>query len=126
MGKPDALSRRADHNEGTSDNLVITVLKPFFFAIRALEAVLLVGEERGMLNKIRKANWEGKQEEAVAKAAHGLKKGRSGLVRAAEWSVHNKGLLHFQGKIYVPNVNNLRQRIVDQHHDLNVGGHPGR
>ena len=36
MGKPDALSRRADHGSGSEDNDNVTVLKPDLFTISAL------------------------------------------------------------------------------------------
>ena len=35
MGKPDALSRRADHSSGVEDNRDITLLTPNFFAVRS-------------------------------------------------------------------------------------------
>jgi hypothetical protein len=37
MGKSDALSRRADHGDGSEDNRDLTLLTPNFFAVRALE-----------------------------------------------------------------------------------------
>jgi len=37
MGKPDVLSRRADHGNGASDNENIVLLRPEFLAVRALE-----------------------------------------------------------------------------------------
>ena len=36
------------------------------------------------------------------------------------------GLLTFRGRIYVPNLADLRRRIVEQHHDSKIAGHPGR
>jgi len=49
MGQPDALSRRADHGSGAEDNRDITLLTPNFFAVRALEGVVVEGEERDLL-----------------------------------------------------------------------------
>jgi len=43
MGKPDALSRRADHRNGASDNEDVVLLRPEFLAVRALEGVELTG-----------------------------------------------------------------------------------
>src|SRR5277367_4048816 len=54
MGKPDALSRRADHGSGAKDNENIILLTPDFFAVRALEGVELVGAERELLREIRR------------------------------------------------------------------------
>ncbi|GLB43852.1 putative retrotransposable element tf2 155 kda protein type 1-like [Lyophyllum shimeji] len=127
MGKPDALSRRADHGDGSADNADIVLLKPEFFAIRALQGLIAAGEEDKILQDIRRGNREGAQEDVVAKAAAALKSARSGVrsVRSAEWS-EDQGILMFRGRIYVPNIPELRHRIVEQHHDSRVAGHPGR
>jgi hypothetical protein len=69
MGKPDALSRRADHGTGQRDNEDVTLLKPELFVMRALEGLQLTGEEEEILKDVRKGNREGRQEEAVAVAA---------------------------------------------------------
>jgi Integrase zinc binding domain len=61
----------------------------------------------------------------VVKAVEWLGKGHLKSVRAAEWSEH-KGLLHFRGKIYVPDGADLRGQIVSQHHDMRVAGHASR
>ena len=56
MGKSDALSRRADHGTGSADNDNIVLLRPELFAVRALEGIVLEGEEVQILRDIRKAN----------------------------------------------------------------------
>ncbi|GLB43850.1 putative chromo (CHRromatin Organisation MOdifier) domain containing protein [Lyophyllum shimeji] len=125
MGKPDALSRRADHGDGSADNADIVLLKPEFFAIRALQGLIAAGEEDKILQDIRRGNREGAQEDVVAKAAAALKSARSGVrsVRSAEWS-EDQGILMFRGRIYVPNIPELRHRIVEQHHDSVLPGIP--
>ncbi|GLB41135.1 putative retrotransposable element tf2 155 kda protein type 1-like [Lyophyllum shimeji] len=127
MGKPDALSRRPDHGDGSTDNADIVLLKPEFFAVRALQGLIAAGEEDKILRDIRRGNREGAQEDVVAKAAAALKSARSGVrsVRSAEWS-EDQGVLMFRGRIYVPNIPELRRRIVEQHHDSRVAGHPDR
>ena len=35
-------------------------------------------------------------------------------------------MLFFRDRIYVPNDLNLRRRILEQHHDSRLAGHPGR
>jgi len=72
MGKLDALLRRADHGNGASDNENIVLLRPEFLAVRALEGVELTGIEQKILSNIRKGNWNGDQEEPIAKAAREL------------------------------------------------------
>ena len=130
MGKPDALSRRADHGSGQEDNNNITLLTPELFQIRALAGVDSSGEERSILQDIRRTLKDGVQEETVAKAIRELKhdKGRSFecSARSAEWSESDDNLLLFRGKIYVPKDLDLRLRIVKQHHDSLIAGHPGR
>ena len=54
IGKPDALSRRADHGNGASDNENIVLLQPEFLVVRALERVELTGIEQKILSDIRK------------------------------------------------------------------------
>ncbi|EEB92366.1 hypothetical protein MPER_09138, partial [Moniliophthora perniciosa FA553] len=46
-------------------------------------------------------------------------------VWSAEWNQDN-GLLVFRGKVYVPKDKDLRCRIVEQHYNSHVAGHPGR
>ena len=46
MGKPDTLSRRADHADDNSD---ITLLTPKFFAVHTLEGLELIGAEIDIL-----------------------------------------------------------------------------
>ena len=68
MGKADTLSRRPDHKEGVEkDNEEVTLLKPEFFAIRALQQGHLVieGAEEDILSKARKAK---ELDESVVKA----------------------------------------------------------
>jgi hypothetical protein len=54
-----------------------------------------------------------------------LKATRSRTVHSAEWTSVN-GVLHFRGKIYVPDLLDLRRRIAALCHDTRVAGHPRR
>jgi len=56
MGKLDALSRRADHGNGASDNENVVLLQPEFLAVRVLEGVELTGMEQKILSDIHKGN----------------------------------------------------------------------
>jgi len=86
MGKPDALSRRADHGNGASDNENIVLLRPEFLAVRALEGVELTGIEQKILSDIRKGNRNRDQEEPIARAARELRNSANGTVHSSEWS----------------------------------------
>jgi len=68
MGKPNTLSRRANHRNGASDNENVVLLRPEFLAVRALEEVELTGMEQKILSNIHKGNWNGDQEKPIAKA----------------------------------------------------------
>jgi hypothetical protein len=125
MGKPDALSRWADHGSGQGDNDNLTLLAPELFWIHALAGIRLEGNERNILQEVRCSLKDDAQEELVAKAARELRKDKGrGTVKSTEWS-ESDGLLMFCGKIYVPKDRDLRRRIVEQHHDMRIAGHAG-
>src|SRR5262245_48042005 len=46
-------------------------------------------------------------------------------MRGEEWKERD-GLILFRDRIYVPKNDELRRRIVAQHHDSLIAGHPGR
>jgi hypothetical protein len=125
MGKSDALSRRADHGTGTSDNSDVTLLTPGFFAVRATEGLELIGEERDILKDIRKGTRDGGTEEAISKVVKELKNSRNKSVRSAEWTLTDDVLYH-RGKIFVPDAHDLRRRILSLCHDSRTAGHAGR
>ena len=124
MGKSDALSRRSDHGTGSDDNSNITLLTPGFFAVRALEGLEAVGEERDILKDVRKSTRDGEPEEAIAKVVKELKTTHDRSVRSAKWSLTD-GILYFRGKIYVPDSSDLQRWIVSLCHDTQVAGHAG-
>jgi hypothetical protein len=49
MGKPDALSRQADHRSGQGDNNNLTLLAPELFQTHTLAGARLEGDERNIL-----------------------------------------------------------------------------
>ena len=124
MGKPDVLSRRADHENGASDNENIVLLRPEFLAVCALEEVELTGVEQKILSDICKGNRNKDQEKPIAKIARELRSSANEAVHSSEWS-NIDGLLRFQGKIYVPWSPDLCRQIVALCHDTQIAGHPG-
>jgi hypothetical protein len=124
MGKPDALSRWADHGSGQGDNNNLTLLALELFHIHVLAGIRLEGDERN-IQEVRCSLKDDVQEESVAKAARGLRKDKErGTVKSAEWS-GSDGLLMFCGKIYVPKDKDLRHCIIEQHHDTHIARHAG-
>jgi hypothetical protein len=72
MGKPDALSRQANHGSGQGDNDNLMLLAPELFRIHALAGTRLEGEERNILCEVQCSLKDGVQEEVVVKAAREL------------------------------------------------------
>jgi len=72
MGKPDILSRRADHGNGASDNENVVLLQLEFLAVHALEGVELTDVEQKILSNIHKGNRNRDQEEPITKATQEL------------------------------------------------------
>jgi hypothetical protein len=125
MGKPDALSRQADHRSRRGDNNNLTLLAPELFRIHALAGIRLEGDECNILQEVQRSLKVNVQEESVAKAARELRKDKGrGTIKSTEWS-KSDGLLMFCGKIYVPKDRDLRRRIVEQHHNTRIAGHAG-
>jgi hypothetical protein len=113
MGKPDALSRRADHGSGQGDNDNLMLLAPELFRIHALAGTRLEGEERNILWEVWHSVRDSVQEEAVVKAARELRKDKGrGTVKSTEWSESDR-LLMFRSKIYVPNDRDLQCHIIE-------------
>jgi hypothetical protein len=123
MGKPNALSRWADHRSRQGDNNNLTLLVPELFWIHALAGTRLEGNECNILQEVWHSLRDDVQEESVAKAARELQKDKGrGTVKSAEWS-ESDGLLIFRGKIYVPKDRELRRCIVEQHHNTCITGY---
>ena len=127
MGEPDALSRRSDHSTGSDDNSDVVLLSPDLFVAAALPAIDVTGEDQDLLRDIRFAFRQDAEdfEEPVVKAIRKLRSSGSRALRTSEWGEQD-GLLTYLGKIYVPPTHDLRRRILEQHHDSRVAGHPGR
>jgi hypothetical protein len=123
MGKPDALSQRADHPHGTDDNSNVTLLAPERFHIRALDTptrITLSTPEQDFLSCIRGCQ---DLDDTVVKALKDLE-GDPVSLQSEEWA-KDKNLIAFRGCIYVPQDADLQQDIVAAHHDSAVAGHPG-
>src|SRR5438270_9882930 len=85
MGKPDVLSRRADHGTGADDNSNIILLPPKLFAVHTLEGLEFARSERDILRDIRQGVRQ-LEEEPVAKAMQQMRNSSTRSLRSAEWS----------------------------------------
>lgn len=122
-GRPDSLSRRADHSKGAEDNRDVIVLTPDLF-IRVLRpaAVPVSTDDADILRRIRDAKELDKEVEAAMSKPHGIPRG---VDHAPDWQFE-EDLVLYRGRVYVPKDEALRRRILELHHDVPVAGHPGR
>lgn len=109
MTKADALSRRAGHDKGQSDNENVTVLKEEWFRTLSIES------DQDLLNRIRKVHKN--RDKSVAKALSEKLEG---------WSESEDGIVTWKDRLYVPVDRKLREEIVRLHHNVPTAGHPGR
>ena len=72
MGRPDALSRGADHLRGAEDNADCTLLTLEVFELKATEAFTLEGEEAVLMERIRQSD---QYDDPVVKALKALDAG---------------------------------------------------
>ena len=125
MLRADPLSRRPDHEEGvSSDNFGQTLLKPEFFAIKAMQpGHTSTVDDKQLLVRIKKALEDDKMTKNYkALLASGPREFGKEL---QDWNMEN-GLLLRRGKVYVPKDMNLRIELLKLHHDTLLAGHPGR
>src|SRR5260221_14420241 len=118
MGRPDALSRWADHPKGADDNADCTLLTLEVFKLRVTEAVTLEGEEAIFMEQIRQSD---QYDDLVVKALKALDMGE---LRSNEWTCA-EGVVLYRGRVYVPDDPQLCHDLVHAHHSATVAGHPG-
>src|SRR5258707_10487179 len=119
MGRPDALSRRADHLRGAEDNADCTLLTLEVFELRATEAVTLEGEEAVFMEQIRQSD---QYDDPVVKALKALDVGE---LCSDEW-MRTEEVVLYRGRVYVPDDPQLRHDLVHAHHSTAVTRHPGQ
>src|SRR5258707_2241940 len=117
MGRPDALSRRADHPRGVEDNADCTLLTPEVFKLRAMEAVMLEGEEAVFMEQIRQSD---QYDNPVAQALKALDVGE---LHSNEWT-HAEEVGLYRGRAYVPDDPQLHHDLVHAHHSTAVARDP--
>lgn len=111
MGKPDAWSRRSDHNMGKEDNADIVLLEPQLF-INALRRQSHIEVGMGMEVVIAEMRRTELDEEG------------KGILQTGGDVWVNQGLLFHKGKIYVPV--DFRCWVIEGHHMAMDAGHPGQ
>jgi len=118
MGRPDALSRWADHLMGAGDNADFTLLTPEVFKLRATEAVMLEGKEAIFMEWIQQS---AQYDNPMVKALKALDMEE---LHSNEW-MHAEGVVLYRGRVYIPDNPQLCHNLVHAHHGAMVAGHPG-
>jgi transposase InsO family protein len=103
----DALSRRPDYDKGSGDNESVTLLRPEHIRRSSVEYVAstLVEDIRGHAS-LAKSVFE----------RHST---------ATGWAFAD-GVATWYNRIFVPDVDSLRERVLRECHDSIASGHPGR
>ncbi len=116
MIQSDALSRQEDHRpDEDHDNEDVTLLLDHLF-VRVIDMDLR-----------KQVALASAKDTVIEEALEALKgKGPFPMKLALEdWKL-DEGIIMFKGKCYVPPDQDLRRKIVQQHHDNTVMGHLGR
>ena len=109
MGKADALSRMTGLEMGENDNKDIVLLKPEFFIC----SIELEYPENELLEKIKQNKNIEKEIKNALNAGH------------KDWKEEN-GIIYWKNHIYVPVDRELQGKIIQNHHDTPLAGHPGQ
>ncbi|KAI1687666.1 Pol protein [Pyrenophora tritici-repentis] len=147
MGKPDALSRREQDLPANYDDERIRSRFIRLFQSKHLQSVQiqsLSSEEIDFTEEIRMFEdqdmqnlWHRSRQEdelyqelttLVANKERNLptKLQKEKSVSIAECTLDERGLLRFRDRIWIPDCEPLRTRIIQNIHDSHITGHPGR
>src|ERR1700744_3076371 len=126
-GKPDALSRRSDHREeegGEIDEFKnLTLLKPENFAEIAATGVT----DSELTDEIKESIRKDKTlKPIIAFFANGPQDAPAEARHLEEVYEYEDGLLYRHGKVYVPDEEDLKRRLLELYHDSPIAGHQGQ
>ncbi|KAJ3489900.1 hypothetical protein NLJ89_g11486 [Agrocybe chaxingu] len=105
MARADALSRRPDYDKGYNDNIDVTLLPSHLISLIQTASI-----SSDILTDIK-----GKQDDVLFKVQQ----------RQPGWS-KTDGIISWYNRVYVPDIPDLRERIIRTNHDSLMTGHPGR
>ncbi|CCO37087.1 Retrotransposable element Tf2 155 kDa protein type 1 [Rhizoctonia solani AG-1 IB] len=117
--KPDALSRRADHLDVPPANQ--SMLPKLVFA-----NVSLILPEREIQSRIEKHLDQDESLTEILEYFRHESTAPPSVKRGFKDYKMEAGLLFYQGRILVPDVNELREELLRIFHDSPMAGHPGR
>jgi hypothetical protein len=110
--KADILSRHIELKEEAKGGGEALVLIPPELFISAIQT------DSDLNNMIRDALYNDKSVQKILKS---LEEG----VAVKGWQLDN-GLLHYHGRIYVPNEPEIRKAVLESRHNNPAAGHPGQ
>ena len=117
MGKADGLSRRPDWQEGVKrDNKDQKLIKPEW--VRGAEILVEEGDLKERIKRVQEGD------EKVVKMVEELKRAGIKMLKDEEWKIED-GIVMKERRIYMPE-RELREEIIQLHHDTPIGGHRGR
>lgn len=120
QGKTDALSRRADYQDGTraSDSDPIT----FFPPSKITSSATFIEPFPDLLTSIRD---EQDQDDDIRQVLQDIRLNENLDKLNPRWKLGSDQLLRWDDRLYVPNSHDLRLRILRHVHDDISAGHPG-
>ena len=128
-GKADALTRRlGDLSEGGDErlqNMEQVVLKPHNLPeqLRILPNDLPIQECPSLLNLF---NWAYQEDPLPNRILKAIREGESLKEITTAECTEQDGQVWYRGKRYVPEGDQLRLRLIQEHHDTALAGHPER
>ncbi|KAF8697496.1 Reverse transcriptase (RNA-dependent DNA polymerase), partial [Rhizoctonia solani] len=117
-GKPDALSRRADYVDSTQDPEVMLPAK--VFANMSEEELKIVTE---ICTKLRE---DPSLEPIIQFLTEDAENAPPSICKAYRDYDWEEDLLWYQGKLVVPDLEILKERLLREYHDSPLAGHPGQ
>ena len=118
MIQSDALSRRPDHTPDIDDDNTDMILLPDSIFVNLIDAEL---QER--LTTLTEQQYD-------TDAIDALQNILAGKTESPDWTVRYTDdlnpLLYFQGRLYIPQDNQLRRELLQRYHDAPTAGHPGQ
>src|SRR5882762_4821154 len=120
MGKPNALSRQPDHDEGDDDNEDCIIL-PTTISNRVIQVDIMASP---LFNRIWDCQALDRDIASILRTllANGKSELKTGLSK--HWTISN-GTILCKGRLYIPHDPELHHDIVSLHHDMPSSGHPG-
>ncbi|SAM05196.1 hypothetical protein [Absidia glauca] len=124
--KADALSRRSDlafqGGDTTDKQPIKAILRPDQFVVAATATTMItVNPDQDLRDEIkRQADHDAKYKEIVDTIPN------DSSMETKGYRIDNDGLVLYQDRVYLPDDDHLKLRIMEHHHDSPMAGHYGR